>query len=54
MRNIRDIEEFYEEEYDEEQMKRPRPFKEKNPEPEKRRKWDREDSYRRPQDYDDY
>jgi hypothetical protein len=54
MKRIRDIEEYYEDDYDEEQHKRPRQFRENKPEPEKKRKWDREHNYDRPTDYDDY
>jgi len=54
MKKIRDIEEYYDE--DDEEQRRIRHFrKDKDKrESEHKRKWDREDHYRRPQDYDDY
>lgn len=54
MKKIRDIDDYYDDEYDNDAKYKPRHFKENKPEPEKKRKWDREDSYRRPSDFDEH
>lgn len=54
MKRIRDVEEYYDDEFDEEQKTRSRHFKKDKEKEQEKRKWDREDHYRRPQDYEDY
>lgn len=54
MRKIRDVEDYYDEDFDDEQKTRSRHFKkEKETREQEKRKWDREDHYRRPYEYDD-